>query len=846
MRDRVARLRFWLAGSAFLLLAVIAGFIGYGRFVSRLRHLKLPLAPGVNIVREAGGWTYSRANGSKTLYTIHAAGFQQGKNGKTALHDVSVVLFGKNGDRNDRVSGQDFEYDEKNGVLRALGLVHIDLQSAAAAKAVGQGGQASVVEGPAGEESLAPGVMHVTTSGLVYLDKLGVAATSEDVDVQSGNMKGHARGADYSSDSGMLMLHSAVEISGNSGGNDVRITAGQAQFDQRAREARLTNATYATQGRSVAADRAVLYRRVDGTLGKVDADGNVRLSAPGGKAVARQAELQMNAAGQPASAILQGDVVYTANEPVRQVRAEASEARVSFGGGAKVDPEHAVFSGAVRMLERVRAEEASERWSSRELTATKVETWLAAGPGGKTQLRNAIAKGNARLVATEDAAGLKPTSAIRTELAADELKAVMSRSGERVSLEEVRGTGNTSMRQVTVGGVEQTSAGDTLEARFRPASGAAKAKPGVTVLSSGAVALASAVQQGHVTMSRRLPQRDKGKPEDVQLASADKATYDGGTDQAVLVGSVRMHDATGALWAQQVTIDRTTGNAHAVGQVKADFVQEAGNASSTAEPMHILAERADVDKANASAIFYGRPVRVWQGGNQVQAPEVQVERAAKRMIARSGKSGSSAGINSAVRTILVSRPAAATDGQQGNGGRAACGTDGGATAQSGKGRDSAGNVVKIVSGGLMYSGSLNQVQFTGGVRAETVDGIVRAVGATAYLMNVRGNKSETASLEAGVERIIAEGEVGLTRPGTHVSGERLVYQAANRSFVLSGGRQQPAKAVDARGTSTAAAFRFSACDDTLEALGEAPGAATRKVETEASATGAGKKEKAGR
>src|SRR5438067_275826 len=315
MRDQVARLSLWLACSAFLRLEVIVWFNGYGRYVSHLRRLKLPMPPGVNIVREAGGWTYSRANGSKTLYTIHAAGFQQGKNGKTALHDVSVVLFGKKCDRHDRVSGQDFEYDEKDGVLRALGLVHIDLESVAAAKAVGQEGQATVVEGPGGQESLAPGVMHVTTSGLVYLDKLGIAATSEDVDVQSGNMKGHARGADYSSDSGMLMLHSAVQIAGNSGGHDVRITAGQAQFDQRAQQARLTNATYATEGRSVAAEHAVLYRRADGTLGKVDADGNVRLSALDGKAVARHAELQMNGAGQPQAAILTGNVVYMGNDP---------------------------------------------------------------------------------------------------------------------------------------------------------------------------------------------------------------------------------------------------------------------------------------------------------------------------------------------------------------------------------------------------------------------------------------------------------------------------------------------------------------------------------------------------
>jgi hypothetical protein len=74
----------------------------------------------------------------------------------------------------------------------------------------------------------------------------------------------------------------------------------------------------------------------------------------------------------------------------------------------------------------------------------------------------------------------------------------------------------------------------------------------------------------------------------------------------------------------------------------------------------------------------------------------------------------------------------------------------------------------------------------------------------------------------------------------------MVYEAGNRTFLLSGGEGEPAKAMDARGTTTAAAFRFSACDDTLEALGESPGAPTQRVKTDAVASAAGKRDKAGR
>ena len=846
MRDRVARLRIWLAGSALLLVTVIAGFIGYGRYVSHLRHLKLPLPPGMNIVKEAGGWTYSRANGSKTLYTIHAAGFQQGKNGKTALHDVSLVLFGKDGDRNDRVSGQDFEYDEKNGVLRALGQVHIDLQSATAAKAIGKEGQTSVVEGTHGKESLGRDAIHVTTSGLVYLERLGIAATSEDVDIQSGNLKGHARGADYSSDSGVLMLHSAVDMAGVSDGHPVRMTAEQAQFNQRSQQARLTHATYATEGRDIAADTAVLYRRPDGTLGRLDAEGNVVLKTADGKATGRQLAVQMDAAGQPEMATLIGNVVYAADEPLRQVHADAGKVEVSFRKGATGRaPNHAVFSGTVRMMERVRAEKQGARWSSRELTGGKVETWMTQGPSGKMLIRDAVSTGNARLVESNDPAGLKPDAAVRTELAADELKAVMKPVGNSTSVDRVLGKGNTMWRQVSAAGVEQTSTGETLEASFRPADrvvGKAKPGPAESLQSTGGIE--DAVQEGHVTMTRRLPAKRKGDAGEVQHATADRVVYNGGSDQLVLSGGVRMNDASGGMWAQQVSMDRSSGDAHAVGPVKAEYVQGAGSANAGSEPMHILAERADVRKGNDSATFYGSPVRVWQGGNQVQAPEVEVERANKRLTARSGKGRSGNALG--VRTILVSEDSGGDGGQTGGGTgvSAGCGTSRTGTAQKSAERQSAGSAVRISSGGLVYSGALHQVEFTDGVRAEMTDETVQAAQATAYLGKQSGKSSGPGLMEGGVERIIAEGGVVLARPGTRVSGEHLLYQAAQRSFVLRGG-EQPARAVDARGSTTAAAFHFSACDNTLEALGEEPGTPSRKVETESTATSA-KREKASR
>ena len=66
-------------------------------------------------------------------------------------------------------------------------------------------------EGIAGEhESKDERLIHVTTSGLVFLRKLGVAATDKDIEFESGGMTGHAVGADYSADTGVVVLHAAV------------------------------------------------------------------------------------------------------------------------------------------------------------------------------------------------------------------------------------------------------------------------------------------------------------------------------------------------------------------------------------------------------------------------------------------------------------------------------------------------------------------------------------------------------------------------------------------------------------------------------------------------------------
>ena len=267
-------------------------------------------------------------------------------------------------------------------------------------------------------------MIHVTTRGLVYLEKLGVAATSEYIEFRAGGMTGHATGADYSSDSGVLSLHSAVNVTGTSQGRPMQLTAATAQFDQRSQQAKLTGVQYDSAGRHARAAQSTLYRRADGTLGRVEAQGNVTLEENGARVAAQHADVLLNAASQPQSVVLTGGVRYIADEPLRRVNGQADQARITFAGEKNPQPQNAVFSGAVHMIERARQNAAQVEWSSRELTAANFEAAMVPGASGNAQLRNADASGNARLVMLDAAQDSRNSG--ETDLAGDDLKAKLA------------------------------------------------------------------------------------------------------------------------------------------------------------------------------------------------------------------------------------------------------------------------------------------------------------------------------------------------------------------------------------------------------------------------------------
>lgn len=803
MRTSVEKLRLGLAVGAGLLVLVVAGFLAFAHYRSMLFKANLPGKLGADITREANGYTWSQTVQGRTVFTLHAAKLEQRQNGKYTLHDVGIVLYGRKQDRTDRIYGKEFEYDQAEGIVRGVGQVHMDLEAPAPAN----GEHKKAPTGQPGEEE---GVIHVLTSGLVYLEKLQVAATSEDIEFAQGQMKGWAHGADYSADSGVLVLQSAVRLNGLTKGGPVVVTASRAEWNRGEQTLNLKTAKAVTSEQTIEAAHAVVDLTTAGQPEKMQAEGRVSVTRnEGGVLNAARANVTFGPNGKAREAQFLGGVTYTDDEAARHTRGQSQDARVNFDGMGQA--ERMVMTGAAEIEERERGA-ASEAWNTRNVAGQTVDVALgpAAGKAGRTEIREAHATGAARVLVVNEGSSKTPTAKTTTEMTGDDLKAHFL-AGNRV--ERVLGAGHTVLHQVNGAGVDEVSSGDTTELVFRAVAGGVK-KARVGGMQGEAEELVSAVQVGHVSTVRKHGQVKAGTTVPVMVvekATADRAAFDADADRVTLTGSVQMTNVSSTLWGGRVVVERGSGDATAEGGVRVNYAQVAKDGSD-GEPVHVTADHAALKRvamakgvkapSDDTAFFYGvagKPARLWQGSSQVQAPVLKFEEGMRRLTAN----GPGAGM--VVHSVLV-----------------------GSTGKAGK---KAPSVVRVASRELVYTDGTREAVFSGGVLAEDTDGSIRSKKVTAYLSSApaAGEKKDGAVtkkapegfLGGSVERVVSAGDVAIDQPGRHGTGEQLVYTAADQMFVLTGTREAPPKMVDeTRGTVTGESIRFHTGDESVVVAGE--------------------------
>src|SRR5271170_7665049 len=199
----IYRLRRLLAVIVVLFIAMVAGTYFYARL--RLRNVlkEIPNKIGIDIKQTANGFQFSKSDGKRTLFTVQASDLKQFKlDGSAELHNVSIVLYGRDSSRFDQIYGDDFSYDQKSGNVIGHGEVQIDLEA-----------NPTGVTGPdQGTPRELKNPIHLETKDLVFNQESGNATTDARVDFRTPQARGWAVGVQYSGKTNTLTLVSQIHM----------------------------------------------------------------------------------------------------------------------------------------------------------------------------------------------------------------------------------------------------------------------------------------------------------------------------------------------------------------------------------------------------------------------------------------------------------------------------------------------------------------------------------------------------------------------------------------------------------------------------------------------------------
>lgn len=736
------QIRRWLLSAAALLVLLVLAFYLYGRWRLRTVVRTTPQRLGVNVERSSQGFSLSKSENGRTLFTIHAAkAIEYKEGGHAQLQDVNIVIYGKTGDRFDQISGSDFEYDPASGDVIAHGDVEIDLEAN--------------TQGPLRPDQAPPkeqkNLIHISTKGLAFNQKTGIATTRERVDFRIPQAQGSAVGAVMDAHANTLQLRSAVEVSG-SGPSPSHLTARSALLTKAPRQAVL-DAAHITQGeRAFDASKLVIFLTEDNHVDHMEAAGDVHSSelADSGQRYdlhAPEARFLMAAQNKLRTVVLpQGGVMDSAGP--QQSHGTAHRATVDLDDQQHVRRVHA--EGDVHLSQNRPQQPAQTQdkkqdqrsMQNMELIADAVDAF--AGAPGK--LGHAETLGAARIE-------LQPQSA-----------PAAAPSGKTV---------------VTAGKFNATFDGQN---RIRTLHGEPDAKivsPGATpkdpprVSTSQMLDVLFAPQQSGGIESM-VQKGDLHYADGTHQAFADQGRYTPADQVLLLTGSPRVQDEQGTTTANVIRMNRATGDASAEGAVKSTYnqtkPQPGGAMLASGDPVHVTARSLTASKSTGVAHYSG-DVRLWQSANILESPAIDFERQQRVMVARGN----------------VAHPVTSEFVQAGSKGQAP---------------------VHISAMRFTYSDEQRKAHYEENVVMTSDQGRLTANELDIFLKPAQ-QQHQSASQDSNqtpapsqIDHAIANGQVLLAQPGRRASGERLIYTADDQKFVLTGTPQQLPEVDDVQHGST--------------------------------------------
>ncbi len=794
----VYRLRRWLVVIAVLFIAMVAGTYFYARMRVRNVLRGIPNKMGFDIKQTASGFQFSKSDGKRTLFTIQASDLKQFKlNGRAELHNVSIVLYGRDSSRFDQIYGDDFTYDKDSGNVTARGEVQIDLEANPTGLTGPDQGAPKELKNP----------IHLKTSNLVFNQESGDASTDARVDFRTPQATGWAVGVEYAAKTNTLTLVSQIHVT-LSGQNAASIFATHGRITRDPRVVVLDHSRLVRASGTVQADEAMFFLGAGNNVERVLATGDVTAQAAGPNSE------QMRARADEAELLLTGkqDLLDTATlagnvhverlgpQPMQgdagrvilDFSQRGSSGRGSSGRGTpgqnmlqKVHAAEGVrLAQHAASADTVTANASPQPPQDFDITARVIDFFVVDG----RRLDRAETSGAAQITispAQNSTSSSAQAAAQRTIITAGRFDAKFAATPAGASrLTSVHGAPDARVVSIAPGMPDRVSTSQSIEAIFLPQGG-----------------IASIVQQGSVAYSDGQPLEKRTQ------AWADKALYTPADRILVLSGSPRIADGGMVTTARTIRINRASDDAVADGDVKSTYSdlkeQPNGALLASASPIHVTAASMTAHSSTAIALYEGK-ARLWQDANVISAPTIQFDRNHRSLVAQGTAARS-------VSSSMVLVPASDKPKKAASGGE---------NKTKGRPEDNSAEVITISSARLTYADTDRQAHYEGSVVAKGASFSAAASTADAYLLpRSQTTNSKQLTGPGQLDRMVAQGQVVIQQPTRRAEGQTLVYTAGDDKFVLTGG---PPSIFDAeRGKITGVSLTFFRGDDRVLVEGKA-------------------------
>jgi LPS export ABC transporter protein LptC/lipopolysaccharide transport protein LptA len=562
----------------------------------------LPQNVPADIHQQLSGYSVTHSDGSRRVYTIHAArtvSFKQG--GATVLEDVLVELFGKTGKRRDLLRTQQCQYNSQNGDLFSSGPVHIELNSEA--------------ESPRASGAKGSRTVYLETSKVSYQHEKSLVTSDEVVHFRVGPASGSSRGMIYATKDGSLNLEKDVAMelpsrNAHGSGPPMELTASRLCYEKPGRQITLWGPIRVTQG-----------------------DQNV--SAGGGKVF-------LDEANRVSRVEMEGSVKASESSPARQVELSADRAQGDF------DP-------ATRALRHLTAEgnvagQSRAQGSTSHLRAQRVDLNLGGAPA---KLQSGDASENVQLVVESSPTlgqgmAAKPATVEKRSLNTEELKFSFRPNGKSLKDAQTVGSGKlviepsdpkAGQRIITAGQFLMTfTALSNLETLrglkpthivFQPRRGA---PPGSVAQESDADQLLATFDEATHALKAVTQSGNYTFREGDRNASADESVYAAVTQGVTLTGHPRLWDAESQARCERLRFDLATDIAEGIGKVQSTHLGSAVQTVNAQAPdaTNVLADRM-VAQRRGQFVHYEGHVRAWRGADVVESTSLDVYRMGRRM-----------------------------------------------------------------------------------------------------------------------------------------------------------------------------------------------------------------------